>query len=198
MLSNHHVSAVCLCPGPPRRLVQSFRALWSEEVKLEGTTRVTWLIEPVGDSCRQTRRAGLLVFGRETYDLMVSYWPTPVALEQNREIAEGMNPLPKLVFSRTLGKSDWNNATVVKGDPVAELRKRKEAGLNITILGSGNLVAQLAPSGVIAEYQMILCPVVLGQGRTMFEGVPKQLRMAPTKVRQFRNGKVLLHYERAS
>ena len=141
---------------------------------------------------------GLLVFGRKTYDLMVSYWPTPGALEQNREVAEGMNALPKLVFSRTLGKSDWNNTTVVKGDPVAELRKRKEEGRDMTILGSGSLVAQLAPSGVIDEYQMILCPVVLGQGRTMFEGVPKPLPMAPTKLRQFRNGKVLLCFERAS
>jgi dihydrofolate reductase len=141
---------------------------------------------------------GLLVFGRVTYDLMVSYWPTAMAREQNPEVAEGMNGLPKLVFSRTLAKSDWNNTTVVKGDPVAEVRKRKEAGLNMTILGSGSLVAQLAPSGVIDEYQMVLNPVVLGQGRTMFEAVPKQLHLAPTKVRQFRNGKVLLCYERAS
>jgi len=137
---------------------------------------------------------GLLVFGRKTYDLMVSYWPTPLALEQNREVAEGMNALPKLVFSRTLGKSDWNNTTVVKSDPAAELRKRKEAGLDMTILGSGSLVAQLAPSGVIDEYLVVLCPVVLGQGRTMFEGVPRQLRMSPRTVRQFRNGKVLLSY----
>jgi dihydrofolate reductase len=137
---------------------------------------------------------GMLVLGRVTYDMMVSYWPTPVAREQNREVAEGMNAMPKLLFSRTLTNSDWNNTTVVKGNPVAELKKRKAAGVDMTILGSGSLVIQLAPSGIIDEYQMVLNPVVLGSGRTMFEGVPKQLCLSPTSIRQFRNGKVVLSY----
>ena len=141
---------------------------------------------------------GMLVLGRVTYDMMVSYWPTPAAREQNPEVAEGMNALPKLVFSRSLTKSDWNNTTVVKGDPGAELKQRKAAGVNMTILGSGSLVSQLAPSGIIDEYQMVLNPVVLGSGRTMFEGVPKQLCLSPTQVRQFRNGKVLLYYSAPS
>src|SRR5215813_15566954 len=59
---------------------------------------------------------GTLLFGRVTYDLMIKYWPTPMAKQQNPVVAEGMNSMPKFVFSRTIEHASWNNTTVVKGD----------------------------------------------------------------------------------
>jgi hypothetical protein len=59
----------------------------------------------------------VMAFGRKTYDLMASYWPTPMAAKNNPGVAEAMNKLPKLVFSRTLDKADWSNTKLVKGDP---------------------------------------------------------------------------------
>ena len=127
---------------------------------------------------------------------MKSYWPTPQAQKNAPEVAKQMNSLPKIVFSRTLQKPDWNNTRVLKGDLAAEVRKLKQApGPDMVLMGSGSIVSQLALAGVIDEYQLVLYPVVIGTGRTLFEGLDKRLRMELTKTRSFRNGNVLLCYE---
>jgi dihydrofolate reductase len=142
-----------------------------------------------------TSPAGL-VFGRITYDLMVSFWPTPMAAKDFPVAAAGMNSAQKIVFSRTMDKASWNNTRLVKTDPVAEMRRLKsEPGPDLCILGSGNIVAQLAPEGLIDEYLIAVIPVVLGKGRTMFEGVTKTLSFTRTKTKPFANGHVLLCYE---
>jgi len=139
---------------------------------------------------------GPLLLGRITYELMVSYWPTPQALEQQPVVAARMSGLPKVVISRTLDKSSWNNTTVVNGGLAAEVRRMKEeAGDPLVILGSGSVVAQLAQEGLIDEYQIVVNPVVLGRGRTMFDGVREQLTLKRTGTRTFGNGNVLLSYE---
>ncbi len=141
------------------------------------------------------RDGGVLVFGRVTYELMAGFWTTPFARESLPAVAERMNALPKLVFSRTLAGVSWSNTTLVKDDPVAALRgMKRERGEDLAILGSGSLVAQLAPAGLIDEYQLVVNPVALGGGRTMFEGIPERLPLRLTRSRTFRNGKVLLAY----
>ena len=139
---------------------------------------------------------GQLLFGRVTYELMASYWPTPIADQHHPDVAKGMNSMSKVVFSRTLDQASWNNTRLVKGDLVSEVRKMKdESGLGMAILGSGSIVAQLAEEHLIDEYQMMVDPVVLGKGRTMFEGVPEQLNLKLAKTRTFKNGKIFLCYE---
>jgi dihydrofolate reductase len=139
---------------------------------------------------------GILVFGRVTYELMAGFWPTPFAIENMPVVAEGMNNMPKVVFSRTLDHVSWNNTTLVKGDLAAEIRKMKqEAGEGMVIFGSGSVVSQLAQEGLIDEYQIVVNPVVLGAGRTMFEGVKEKLGLKLTRTRAFGNGNVLLCYE---
>jgi dihydrofolate reductase len=139
---------------------------------------------------------GQLLFGRVTYDLMASFWPTPFAAQSNPIVVERMNSLPKIVFSRTLDKASWNNTTLVKGDLTTEVHKLKqEPGPNMTIMGSGSIVAQLADAGLIDEYQIVVSPLVLGNGRTPFEGVKKKLPLKLTQSRAFGNGNVVLCYE---
>ncbi len=139
---------------------------------------------------------GQLLFGRVTYDLMASFWPTAFAAQSNPIVVERMNSLPKIVFSRTLDKASWNNTTLLKGDLTTEVRKlKREPGPNMTIMGSGSIVAQLADAGLIDEYQIVVSPLVLGNGRTLFEGVKKKLPMKLTKSRAFGNGNVVLCYE---
>ncbi|MEO8201568.1 MAG: dihydrofolate reductase family protein [Gemmatimonadota bacterium] len=139
---------------------------------------------------------GELVFGRVTYQMMASYWPGPQAAKDAPAVAEGMNNLPKVVFSRTLTSVSWKNTRLIKGDLVTETRKLKnEPGNDLVILGSGSIVAQLAEAGLIDEYQLIVNPLVLGQGRTLFEGLSRRLNMALTESRAFGNGNVLLRYE---
>ncbi len=139
---------------------------------------------------------GQLLFGRITYDLMASYWPTPNAIKNDPVVAEGMNSMPKVVFSRTLDRPLWSNTTLVKGDVATEVRRMKnEPGQGMAILGSGSIVAQLTPEGLIDEYQVVVNPVILGSGRTMFDGIRKELNLKLTNTRTFRNGKVYLCYE---
>jgi dihydrofolate reductase len=139
---------------------------------------------------------GMLLFGRITYEMMAGFWPTPMAAEHNPVVAERMNSLPKLVFSRTLDRASWSNTTVLKGNLAAEIRKLKyEPGPNMAILGSGSIVAQLAQERLIDEYQVVVNPVVLGQGRTLFEGLKNMLGLKLTRSRAFNNGKTFLAYE---
>jgi dihydrofolate reductase len=139
---------------------------------------------------------GALLLGRVTYELMASYWPTPLAASQDPVLAHRMNNLPKIVFSKTLGQVTWSHTRLVAVDLVGEVRQMKqEPGKDIAILGSGSLVAQLTPAGLIDEYQMVVNPVVLGQGRTMFDGIRERLNLKLTKMRTFGNGNVLLCYE---
>jgi len=72
---------------------------------------------------------------------------------------------------------------------------KKEAGEHITILGSGSIVSQLAQEGLIDEYQVVINPVVLGNGRTMFDGIKGKLTLKLTKTRTFSNGNILVCYE---
>ena len=139
---------------------------------------------------------GVLVFGRITYQFMASYWPTPIAAQNDPVVAERMNSMPKVVFSRTLDQTSWQNTKLVKGDIATETRKMKrEPGEDMAILGSGSIVSQLAQEGLIDEYQLVICPVVLGRGKTMFDSVKGKLTLKLKKTQAFGNGKVLLCYE---
>jgi dihydrofolate reductase len=142
--------------------------------------------------------SGVLVFGRKTYELMASYWPTPMALQNSPVVAKGMNDMPKIVFSRTLDKASWNNTKLVKADLATEVRKLKEdSGPDMVLLGSGSIVSQLAQENLIDEYQLAVSPIVLGEGRTLFETVKEKLNLKLTKSRTFGNGTVFVCYQPA-
>jgi dihydrofolate reductase len=139
---------------------------------------------------------GRLLFGRITYELMRSYWPTPLAMQSQPVVAERMNKAPKIVFSRTLKEAAWSNTRILQGDMAAEVRKLKqEPEPDMAILGSGSIVARLAEAGLIDEYQIVVNPIALGGGRTMFEGIKEKLTLKPTLTRTFANGNVLIRYE---
>jgi dihydrofolate reductase len=139
---------------------------------------------------------GELLFGRVTYDMMASFWPTAEAKKNMPAVAAGMNSMSKVLFSKTMDKASWNNTKLMKGELVAEVRKMKQAsGPDMVILGSGSIVSQLAAEGLIDEFQLAVKPIVLGEGRTLFEGVKEKLELKLTKSRAFGNGSVVLWYE---
>jgi dihydrofolate reductase len=136
-----------------------------------------------------------LLFGRVTYQLMAGYWPSPEALKSDPIVAKGMNSSPKIVFSRTLRKPEWSNTRLVKDDMAGEVRRLKmQPGKGLTVLGSGSIVSQLAQEGLIDEYQVLLNPVAIGKGKTMFEGLREKLSLRLIDTRIFGNGNVLLRY----
>jgi dihydrofolate reductase len=142
------------------------------------------------------RGGGELVFGRVTYAMMAGYWSSAQARASNPVVAEQMNRLPKVVFSRTLEQAAWANTRLCGGDLAAEARKLKlESGPDMVIMGSGSIVAQLTAARLIDEYQLVLNPILLGSGRTLFDGVEERQGLALKQTRSFGNGNVVLWYE---
>lgn len=141
---------------------------------------------------------GELLFGRVTYEMMASFWPTPRAAQMMPAVAAGMNAMRKYVISRTLAHAGWQNTTLLKGDLADQARRLKsQPGPGLVILGSGSIVSQLTEAGLIDSYQLVVCPIVLGRGRTLFETVRANVHLRLTKSRTFQNGNVVLWYERA-
>ncbi|NEU06894.1 dihydrofolate reductase family protein [Flavihumibacter sp. R14] len=115
-------------------------------------------------SLEQLNSADYLVFGRVTYEGMAAYWQT-----EKGEIADLMNKIPKLVFSRTLKTADWNNTTLIKEDASAEIKKLKEAGGgDMYVFGSSILSETFINDGLFDEYRIGIAPVILGSGRPLF------------------------------
>lgn len=148
-----------------------------------------------------SRNAGgdaALLFGRVTYQMMASFWPTPQAAQLLPDVAKGMNGARKYVASRTLEAVSWENTTLLKGDLVTEISMLKaENGPDLVILGSGQVVSQLTAARLIDSYQIVLNPIVLGAGRTLFETIGDRQSFALTKTQTFRNGNVVLWYQPA-
>jgi dihydrofolate reductase len=137
-----------------------------------------------------------ILFGRVTYQMMAVYWPTQAAADENPVISVGMNTLPKVVFSKTLATVEWQNSRLVNGDMAAEIaRLKQQPGKDLVIFGSGRIVSTLTPLGLIDEYRLIVNPVVLGQGKPLFDGIKGRLNLHLIKATTFACGNVLLQYQ---
>jgi dihydrofolate reductase len=146
------------------------------------------------------REVDLLVFGRKTYQLMVPFWPE-VAKKQSmspasNEFAKRFDSINKIVFSRTLDSAADRNTRIVRAKLRDEILKLKqEEGKNI-LVGGVDIPSQLAELGLIDEYRFVVGPVVVGEGRRLFEGVSLrerlQLKLVESKI--FRSGCVALRY----
>jgi dihydrofolate reductase len=143
---------------------------------------------------RETQpQADTLVFGRVTYQMMASYWPTAEG-----DTATFMNGAPKYVFSRTLDKVDWTNSILVKGDAVAEVAKLKQQpGKDIYVFGSADFSATLQRHGLIDEYRIGVNPVILGKGIPLFKESEARLKLELIHSRTLKSGVVIMHYEPA-
>ena len=144
---------------------------------------------------QQTGEFGALLFGRVTYELMVSYWPTEAAKRDDPEVAGLMNSLPKVVFSTSLNNLEWENTKLVKDNFVEEVSKLKEQpGKDIAIFGSSDLAVTFIDLGLIDEFRIMINPVVLGGGKPILHGINSQLELKLIKVKEFKSGNVLLYY----
>lgn len=137
------------------------------------------------------RKAGLLVFGRVTYEGMKAYWSSA---KEEGETKAFMNALPKLVASRSLTGSDWNNTTVT-ADIVGEITRRKaEAGKDIYVFGSAELTESLLVAGLVDEIMIAAAPVTIGQGTPLFKPNAEKRKYVLITARALKNGTVILHY----
>ncbi|MGB8216687.1 MAG: dihydrofolate reductase family protein [Candidatus Methanoperedens sp.] len=142
-----------------------------------------------------------LIFGHTTYEMMKSYWPTPDAIMNDPGMASVVNNSPKIVFSKTLKNAEegpnWKNIRLFHEiKPEEIIRLKEQEGKDFTILGSGSIVQQFANLGLIDEYHLVIVPVILGSGKSLFKDVLKMnLKLLGT--REFKNGIVLLKYRPA-
>jgi dihydrofolate reductase len=145
-------------------------------------------------SLEQLKSADALLFGRVTYQGMASYWPT--AKGENHEIADLMNGIPKIVFSTTLEKADWNNTKLVKENAEMEVAKLKQQpGKDLFIFGSANLCSKLSERELIDEYRLCVTPVLLGSGNPLFKASSNKTKMKLLEARPLKSGSVILRYE---
>jgi len=143
-------------------------------------------------SIQQLHSADYLVFGRVTYEGMAAYWT-----HEEGEVADLMNNIPKLVFSKTLKSADWNNTTLVSENASDEIRKLKvNGGKDLFVFGSANLSETFINDDLFDEYRIGIAPVVLGSGRPLFrQGIsPKILSLV--SARQLLTGGVILRYKK--
>ncbi len=149
-----------------------------------------WLIpdEEFNDfAVRQLDEADTLGFGRATYEHMAAYWPTDQARVNDPAITSRMNTKPKLVFSTTLKHADWSNTTIIAGEAVEQIETVKAApGGELLVLGSAHLTAHFAAAGVLDELRIMVCPIVLGQGRSLFEDLKDRLSLSLAQVQAVR------------
>jgi len=141
-------------------------------------------------SLEQLNSADFLVFGRKTYEGMAAYWKT-----EKGEIAQLMNKIPKLTFSRTLQSVDWNNSTLIKENASAEISRLKTQGNgDMYVFGSANLCETFINDNLFDEYRIGIAPVILGSGRPLFRNGISSRKLALVSTQQLSNGGVILKY----
>jgi len=163
---------------------------------------VIWGLELEKLSLEQLHSADYLVFGRVTYEGMAAYWTK--AEGENAEIAELMNKIPKLVFSKTLKSVDWNNSILINENASSEISKLKAQGDgDMYVFGSANLSETFMNDNLFDEYRLGIAPVILGSGRPLFkQGITSPKWMASHKnlklisTQQLSNGGVVLIYSK--
>jgi dihydrofolate reductase len=142
------------------------------------------------------KSGNILLYGRVTYEMMAGYWSSPQAVKNDPVMAELMNKAEKMVFSKTLKKAEWNNSRLMKDNILEEIKNMKKTpGKNMALLGSGNILTQFAEQGLIDEYQIMVDPVVIGDGTPILKGITHKLNLKLTMSRTFKTGVVLLCYE---
>ncbi len=142
----------------------------------------------------------MLLFGRTTYEMMASYWPTaetdPDATVSEKNFAKKFNELPKIVFSQTLQKAEWNNSRIMGGNLVEEVLKlKKQQGKNISA-GSISIFQELMRHNLIDEYWLVVQPLIWQQGKRLFDGVYNKINLMLVDTKTFKSGVVVLHYIR--
>ena len=144
-----------------------------------------------------TREADTFLWGRKTYELMVPYWPDAAKEDPSDEFAQAFNAVDHIVvFSKSLDSPEGEKTRIVRTDLADEvLRLKQERGKNI-FTGGVTIPSQLAELGLIDEYHFLVHPIVLGEGRRVFDGIDLQekLQLKMIESKTFRSGSVALRY----
>lgn len=145
------------------------------------------------------RSAGIVLYGRITYQLM-EYWrdvvKNPTGIKAMDEFASTMNKVPKVVFSHTLKKVDWETARLAKRDPKEEVLQLKRGAGKDILVGSPGLIVVLMNLNLIDEFQLCIHPIILGSGLTpLFKKINNRTDLRLLQTKKFACGAVVFYYE---
>jgi dihydrofolate reductase len=141
------------------------------------------------------------VYGRVTYEMMASFWPTAEELPGAKTVrhigqhARWVNPAKKIVVTRSLNQANWHNTQIIKGDVVNAIKaiKAESEGKGLAMMGSATLAQLLMSHNLIDDYWLTLNPMTLGAGQALFRQ-PLKLKLIDADTRLFPNGSIGVHY----
>jgi dihydrofolate reductase len=132
-----------------------------------------------------------ILLGRVAYQLLADYWPT-----STENLAPRLNNLPKIVFSKTLEKVGWNNSRLIKENIKEEIMKiKQQPGKDVVLFGGADIASAFLELGLIDEYQVIVNPVVLSNGKPFFKDIKNKFNLKLLKTKTFSCGNVILYYQ---
>ena len=150
------------------------------------------------------RNADTLIYGRITYQLMESYWPSvvknPTGNKPIDEFAVLIDNISKIVFSRSLQHVDWKNTELKKElikEDILELKQSRNGGSKPILVGSPALIIAFAQLDLIDEYQLSVQPTIIGSGLPLFKNIKDRINLQLLKTKTFGCGAITLYYERA-
>ncbi len=145
------------------------------------------------------RSADTLIYGRTTYQLMESYWPSvvknPTGIKPTDDFAISIDNISKIVYSRTLQHVDWKNTTLKKEIIKEEILNLKYQGGRDILVGSPALIVAFTQLGLIDEYQLGLQPTIVGSGLPLFKNIKDRINLKLLKTKTFKCGALALYYE---
>lgn len=152
------------------------------------------------DAIALAAAADTAMYGRTTYQMMESYWPSVLnsseATQNELHHAKWVESVNKIVFSTSLDRAEWNNTKLIKKNIHEELvRLKQQPGKNIMIFGSPRLTHNLMQMGLIDEYRINVNPVVLGNGIPFFKNMDERINLRLLGSKTFESGVIGLHYE---
>jgi dihydrofolate reductase len=170
------IDGVVAAPDDPRGLSPA-----REDPELK-TLKLEWL-----------SHAGCHIMGRTTYEEMAGHWP-----HSTDAYAEPMNALPKVVFSRSLTEAPWETSRIAGGELAEEISGLKgEAGGDIIAWGGASFAHSLIAGNLIDEYRLVVHPVLVGDGRGIFDRFPGPIDLTLSDIQTFDSGSVVQVYDRA-
>jgi dihydrofolate reductase len=137
-----------------------------------------------------------LLLGRKLADGFIKYWENAVDKNPDTPFAKKIVDIPKVVFTKTLDKSTWNNTTLAKGNLAEEVANlKKQNGKDILVLGGAGFVSSLIREGLIDEYHFIVNPTAIGNGMTIFNSLNRIQKFSPIQAKLYPGGKIVLSYK---
>ena len=137
-----------------------------------------------------------MLLGRKLADGFIEHWENAAKTNPEHPFAKKIAEMPKVVFTRTLDESTWNNTVLAKGnlaDEIANLKKQN--GKDIAVVGGAGFVSSLIKEGLIDEYHLIVNPTAIGDGMTIFHSLNEIRKFTPIQAKLYSGGKTVLSYK---